>query len=218
MKPSLLILTLLTTATVASAQQSATVQMQCHDPASSGNVLGPDEVLINGMACHPVKQASPQNQNAALREAPTATPTQSQVSPAGSTSTIAQPTTASSAPRAVPAPASSEQAQATIYFYRPRRFQGSALKPSVFVDDARVGHLRNGDSIKVSVATGSHRIYSTDKGTGMELDAKGGETYYVRIDIQVGLFKGHGGVTLIDPQQGKYEVSQAAHQGADDNQ
>ena len=48
------------------------------------------------------------------------------------------------------------------------------------------------------------------------LDAKAGETYYVRVDIQIGFFKGHGGVTLVDPQQGKYEVPQAAHQGADD--
>lgn len=109
------------------------------------------------------------------------------------------------------------QQPATIYFYRPRRFAGSALKPTVFLDDARVGRLHNGDSIKFSVTPGPHRIYSTDKSTGMELDAKAGQTYYVRIDIQTGLFKGHGGVTLVDPQQGKYEVTQSAHQGADNN-
>lgn len=88
------------------------------------------------------------------------------------------------------------------------------MKPSVFVDDARVGHLHNGDSFKISVAPGNHSIYSTDKATGMELDAKAGETYYVRIDIKVGFFKGHGGVTLVDPQEGKYEAAQAAHQEA----
>lgn len=107
-------------------------------------------------------------------------------------------------------------AQATVYFYRPRRFQGSALRPTVFMDDARVGRMHNGDSIKFSVAPGDHRIYSTDKSTGMQLTAKPGATYYVRIDIQVGFFKGSGGVTLVDPQQGKYEAGQAAHQGADD--
>jgi uncharacterized protein DUF2846 len=107
--------------------------------------------------------------------------------------------------------------QATVYFYRSRRFQGSALKPSVFVDDARVGQMHNGDSIKVAVAAGEHRIYSTDKSTGMELDAKPGETYYVRIDIQIGMWKGHGAVTLVDPQEGKYEASQAAPRGADGN-
>ena len=39
----------------ASAQQAATVQMQCHDLAANGNFLASDEVLINGMACKPVK-------------------------------------------------------------------------------------------------------------------------------------------------------------------
>jgi hypothetical protein len=47
-------------ALTASAQQSASVQMECHDLATTGNVLGPDETLVNGMACHVVKQAKPQ--------------------------------------------------------------------------------------------------------------------------------------------------------------
>jgi hypothetical protein len=98
--------------------------------------------------------------------------------------------------------------QATIYFYRPKRFEGYALKPSVFVDDTKAGNMHNGNSLKVSVTPGSHRVYSTDKSTGLDLDAKPGETYYIRIDIQTGFWKGHGGVTLVDPQQGKYEVAQ----------
>ena len=65
MKSSMLILGLLASATAASAQQAATVQMQCHDLASTGNFLASDEVLINGMACRPVKQVAPQQQNIA---------------------------------------------------------------------------------------------------------------------------------------------------------
>jgi hypothetical protein len=65
MKCPMLILGLLACATAASAQQAATVQMQCHDLASTGNFLASDEVLINGMACSPVKQAAPQQQNMA---------------------------------------------------------------------------------------------------------------------------------------------------------
>ncbi len=38
--------------------QNATVQMQCHTLASSGNYIGPDETVINGMACHPVSTAT----------------------------------------------------------------------------------------------------------------------------------------------------------------
>ena len=100
---------------------------------------------------------------------------------------------------------------ATIYFYRAKRFQGSALKPSVFIDDAPVGNLHNGDSLRFSLKPGKHRVYSTDKSTGIDLEVKPGETYYVRVDILVGFWKGHGGVTLVDPQQGKYELGQVTH-------
>lgn len=163
-------------------------KLECRDMAQTGNFINANETVVNGMACHTIDEK----------------PVVAQV--AASPETAAQP-----------AAVASDSQQATVYFYRPRRFQGSALRPTVFVDDARAGRLHNGDSIKVSLAPGDHKIYSSDKSTGMELNAKPGETYYVRIDIQVGMWKGHGGVTLVDPQQGKYEVGQAAHQGADDN-
>lgn len=178
---------------VASAQ-ATTVTLQCHTLASSGNYLASDETIVNGLACKTVAAPAPKPEAVAMP--------------------VADPKPA--APEVL-APVKVEDA--TIYFYRPRRIVGFGLKPTVFVDDARAGRLKNGDSIKLSIAPGDHRIYSTDKSTGMELDAKPGETYYVRVDIQTGAFKGHGGVTLVDPQEGKYEAGQAARSGgADDDQ
>jgi hypothetical protein len=57
MKPYLIVVGLGCLAAVgtASAQQAATVQMQCHDLAANGNFLASDEVFINGMPCKPVK-------------------------------------------------------------------------------------------------------------------------------------------------------------------
>ena len=57
MKPYLIVVGLgcLAAFGTASAQQAATVQMQCHDLAANGNFLASDEVLITGMACKPVK-------------------------------------------------------------------------------------------------------------------------------------------------------------------
>ncbi len=205
MKAATAICCLLVFSTVASAQNPDPNKWMCRNLADSGGFTYQGESIFGTVACRPVAQAAPKTQEVATTAAP-APPAQPQ--PAAATSEPAV-----SAPAAV-----SDQTQATIYFYRPRRFQGSALKPSVFVDDARVGNLHNGDSIKFPLAPGDHRIYSTDKSTGLDLNAKPGETYYVRVDIQVGFWKGHGGVTLVDPQQGKYEVAQAAHQGADNNQ
>jgi len=96
---------------------------------------------------------------------------------------------------------------ATICFYRPHRFEGSALKPPLFVDDIDVAHLHNGDAVEIVVLAGPHRVNSNDKSTGIDLDAKAGQTYYIRVDIKTGAWKGHGAMTLVDPQQGKYEFS-----------
>jgi hypothetical protein len=70
-------------------QSSTTVQMQCHDLASAGNFLGPDETLVNGMACRLVKPA---------------------VAPAAAQAAVANPAAApatAQAPVANPAPAAS---------------------------------------------------------------------------------------------------------------
>ena len=97
---------------------------------------------------------------------------------------------------------------ATICIYRPHRFEGYALKPPVYVDLTELTSLHNGESVRVIVSVGLHRLNSNDKSTGIDLDAKAGQTYYMRVDIKTGAWKGHGAITLIDAQEGKYEFSQ----------
>lgn len=77
-------------------QQGGTIQMQCRDISSAGNFVGPDEVLINGMACKPVKpSATPKVAAAAqLAPAPSQPPeARSELAPA----TAAVPATATAA-------------------------------------------------------------------------------------------------------------------------
>jgi hypothetical protein len=173
------------------APKSSTTQ--CRPINGSSTPIQPDEQLVGDQLCKSVQSAATQTEPSATNVPAAA--------PAPVPAPKAEPTTAAS---------TADQTQATINFYRPRRFQGSALKPSVFVDDEKVGQLHNGDIVKVSIAPGTHRVYSTDKSTGIELTAKPGQTYYVRVDIQTGFWKGHGGVTLVDPQEGKYETTQAS--------
>src|SRR5271170_802219 len=126
MKATTAILSLLVLSTVASAQNPDPNKWMCRNLADSGNFTYQGESIFGTVACRPIAQAAPKTQEVATTAAP---------APAAQP----QPVSATAQPTA-PAPAtSSDQSQATIYFYRPRRFQGSALKPSVFVDDARVG-------------------------------------------------------------------------------
>jgi hypothetical protein len=80
------------------AQQSAsTVEMQCHDLASSGNVLAPDETLVNGMACRIAKtnQAAPPSAppNSAASAAPTSQALPSTPSTPPASAALPAPTT-----------------------------------------------------------------------------------------------------------------------------
>lgn len=111
----------------------------------------------------------------------------------------------------VPALCSAQESKATsnatICFYRAHRYEGAALKPSVYVDEIEIARLKNGQSVQVIIPPGVHKAYSNDKSTGIDLEAKPGQTYYVRVEIKTGAWKGHGAVTLVDPQEGKYEFS-----------
>lgn len=101
-------------------------------------------------------------------------------------------------------------AEATVCFYRTAGLVGAAIHPSIFVDDANVGSLGRGQKFALTVSPGKHRIHSSAKDSGIDLDAKAGETYYVRLNLEVGFIKGHGSVTLVSPQQGEYEVAKAS--------
>jgi hypothetical protein len=107
-----------------------------------------------------------------------------------------------------PAPPSQE-GKATLYVYRHRRFEGAALKPSVYVDDKEMARMENGRYFVVKLEPGKHSVRSNDRASGVEVNMKPGAEYYIRVDMQTGFWKGHGRLTMILPEQGEYEVKQA---------
>lgn len=134
--------------------------------------------------------------------APAPAPASATTPPAAASQPAAGGNTTLSSAHATPTPAGS----ATIIFYRPKRFMDSTFKPSVYVDDSTIGRLGNGENFKVKVTAGQHKLYSNDKSTGTDLDAKAGETYYIRIDMKTGITV-RGAVTLVDKQEGEFEVT-----------
>ena len=115
-------------------------------------------------------------------------------------------------PKTTPSP---EPANSTIYFYRIKQFAGSALEPSVYCDDKELARMDNGRYFGVTLTPGKHICSMGDKQTGFEVDVKSGEEYYARITIDTGFWKGRGRLTLMQKEQGAFELKKVKLLGAD---
>src|SRR2546426_5762622 len=96
------------------------------------------------------------------------------------------------------ASAASSSEDATVYVYRAKKMVGGALEPSVFVDEIELARMDNGRYFAFKVKPGKHIVRMTDDKKGYALDMGPGQTYFFRIGIEAGMFKGHGKITLDD--------------------
>jgi len=104
-----------------------------------------------------------------------------------------------------PTPPSQTSRFAHLRLYRPRRVTGSALAPSIYVDDREVARVGNGRRISVRLLPGAHNIRSDDRSSAVSLTVEAGQEYFVRVDEEVGFWKGHGKLTLLLSEQGSAE-------------
>ncbi len=96
--------------------------------------------------------------------------------------------------------------KATVYVYRYKQFVGSALSPSVWCDETELARMENGRYFTVTLDPGKHTFHSNDPQSGVALDLKAGQPYFIRVEIATGLMKGHGRLTLVSAEQGTYEL------------
>lgn len=89
--------------------------------------------------------------------------------------------------------------------YRQRRYAGSALAPSIYLDDTQIARVGNGRRVAIRLTPGPHTIRSDDKSSAISLDVKAGQDYFVRVEEATGFWKGHGKLTLVLPEQGSAE-------------
>jgi hypothetical protein len=81
----------------------------------------------------------------------------------------------------------------TVVIYRPSKYVGSALKPSVYVDGNQAARLENGRYISLQFAPGKHNFESSMKKTApLEVDVKSNETVYLEMVILPGNWRGGG--------------------------
>ena len=81
--------------------------------------------------------------------------------------------------------------------------QVSRLSRKFFSSMAR---MDNGRFFGVTLEPGKYTFRMGDKQTGFEIDMKPGQTYYARVSIEAGMWKGHGRLTLLQPEQGAFEI------------
>lgn len=105
-----------------------------------------------------------------------------------------------------PQASGSKEQKATVYVYRYKQFVGSALTPSVYCDESQLARMENGRYFSVAVDAGKHVFRSNDTQSGIELDAKAGQQYFIRVEIAAGMMKGHGRLILTAPEQARYEL------------
>lgn len=116
---------------------------------------------------------------------------------------------------AEPKPAVDPKTPSLVYIYRYKQFVGGGLEPSVYCDETQLARMDNGRYLAVRVAPGKHIFRSNDKQSGVEIELKPGETYYLRVEIATGFFKGHGRLVVSPAEQGAFEIKKLLYIGAD---
>lgn len=105
--------------------------------------------------------------------------------------------------------------EATVFIYRPNKWGGRALEPSVFVDETELARMDNGRYFAIKLKPGKHIIRMTDDKKGYAVDMGPGQTYYFRIGIEMGMWKGHGKITLDDSESAIKEIQKLKFIGQD---
>jgi hypothetical protein len=110
----------------------------------------------------------------------------------------------------VPKSAASSSDSAHVRVYRPKLLPGSGFNPSIYIDDKEVFRLVNARRCSIRISPGPHTISSDDKSSRIQIDAKGGQEFYISVqELPGGFLKGRGKLTLVANEQGKPEYQLA---------
>jgi hypothetical protein len=101
-----------------------------------------------------------------------------------------------------------------IYFYRLKAFVGWALEPLILCDSKEIAKMDNGSYFAVSLEPGKHACNISNNKSGFEVDIKAGESRYAKVTLEAGVWKGHGVITLMQPEQAAYEIKNLKLLGA----
>jgi hypothetical protein len=106
--------------------------------------------------------------------------------------------------------------KALVYVYRLKQFTGGAAAPSIHCDGNELAKIDNGRYFVARLSPGRHSCGGDDlEPQSIELQAKPGGKYYIRVEMAKRFWKGQNRITLVAPEQGLGEVKKLKSLDAD---
>jgi Protein of unknown function (DUF2846) len=115
-------------------------------------------------------------------------------------------TTAAPAPATATATATAGDGKVTVYVFRHKNFSSRNMQPSVYVDGEEVARIDDGKFFAVKLTPGKHTVEVNKGHTGAEVEMKGGEEYYFRVEYIPGFLKARSKIDFIQKEQGAVEI------------
>jgi hypothetical protein len=121
------------------------------------------------------------------------------------------------AAQAAPAAATPTRAEgkAVVIVYRPGKFVGKALEPSVYCDKTEVARMDNGRYFVLLLEPGEHRVHTTEEYKRVDVKLGAGEVAFVRFRLESGMMKGRGNLYLADEQDAFKDLKKMKPLGTD---
>ena len=97
--------------------------------------------------------------------------------------------------------------KATVYVYRPSGFAGAAISYTVAANGVDVSSLPSGGYFVYYAKPGENEFSAkTEASTSVTVDAKAGQTYYVKGTVGMGVFVGHPHLLQVTSDVGSQEI------------
>jgi hypothetical protein len=95
-----------------------------------------------------------------------------------------------------------------VIFYREKKLEGWAMGYNVRDGENNIGGLPNGSYFVYDAKPGPHTFAASTEATSRRtIDVVPGKTYYVRGEIEMGLWVGRPHLTIVDPAEGASAIS-----------
>jgi len=105
--------------------------------------------------------------------------------------------------------------QGRIFVYRPGNFAGSAVQPSVHLNNEPVGSSQPGGFFYVDRPAGQYEVSTTTEvKRTLSLLLEKGQIRFVRLGIAMGFFVGHVYPELVEPEKAEKEIRDCSFTGA----